>query len=78
MSLQLRLMGKSSRFNRPDRLKYITTYGKPQYVRIMGEVQRVELHRGSPRAHLLLRKVELASYYLISEYYYLFIPVSEW
>lgn len=45
---QLRL---ASRKKRPERLKYITTYGKPQYVKVKGDIQRIELHRGCPYDH---------------------------
>ena len=48
---QLRLAPQPTRRAPPERLKYITTYGKPQCVKINGEVQRIELHRGCPYAH---------------------------
>ena len=48
---QQRLANRPSRYNRPERLKYITTYGKPQYVKIKGDIQRIELHRGCPHGH---------------------------
>jgi hypothetical protein len=51
MISQTRLVPRESRYNRPERLKYITTYGKPQYVKIKGDKQRIELHRGCPWGH---------------------------
>lgn len=48
MIVQSRLAKKRPR---PERLKYITTYGKPQYTRIIGDIQRIELHRGCPHQH---------------------------
>ncbi len=48
---QQRLAPQACRTRRPERLKYITTYGKPQYIRIKGDVQRIELHRGCPWGH---------------------------
>lgn len=35
----------------PEWLKYHTTYGKPQYIKIIGNIQRIELHRGCPYNH---------------------------
>ena len=49
--IQQRLAKRCSRYNRPERLKYITTYGKPQYNKIKGDIQRIELHRGCPWGH---------------------------
>lgn len=49
--VQHRLAKQCSRYNRPERLKYITTYGKPQYNMVKGNIQRIELHRGCPEGH---------------------------
>ena len=51
MVQQQRLAPQACRSRRPERLKYITTYGKPQYVKIKGDIQRIELHRGCPYGH---------------------------
>lgn len=47
-AVQQRLAKKKPR---PERLKYITTYGKPQYIKVKGDIQRIELHRGCPHNH---------------------------
>ena len=75
MNQQSRLAPAPTRYNRPERLKFRTTYGpnydNPQYVAVKTikgkKIQRIELHRGCPWGHEYCYEPQLNTDYDVPE-----------